>query len=286
MNSTIADRLNAARNGAKPTDPQLASMRGAPQIARAGRNLITVASGKGGVGKTWFSVTLSHALARRGRRVLLFDGDLGLANVDIQLGLLPETDLTAVVSGRLRLRQAVVRFEEETQAKAGFDVIAGRSGTVALSRLRPDVLVDLRNNLADLAADYDHAILDLAAGVDSAVTTLSNHAGMTIVVVTPDPTSLTDGYAFIKLLRQRQAEADIRVVVNQTEDRHEAQRTYDTLRRATENFLKFTPPLLGAVRRDRNVTAAIREQTPMLHRHPLSPAAEDMQAIAAKIAGA
>src|SRR6185312_15989217 len=95
-----------------------------------GRNVIAVASGKGGVGKTWFSITLTHTLARAGQRVLLFDGDLGLANVDIQLGLMPKYDLGSVVAGRLTLNQAAVSYKD-----GGFDIIAGRSGSGTLANI-------------------------------------------------------------------------------------------------------------------------------------------------------
>ena len=109
-----------------------------PALLTKGRNVIAVASGKGGVGKTWFSITLSHALARAGRRTLLFDGDLGLANVDIQLGLTPDRDLGGVVTGRIGLHQAAARFE-----LGGFDIIAGRSGTGSLATLPAQRLAQL-----------------------------------------------------------------------------------------------------------------------------------------------
>ncbi|MDA5193008.1 MinD/ParA family protein [Govanella unica] len=278
MTVTLADLPR--RQGSK--DPQLAALDG-QATAKRGRNLLTVASGKGGVGKTWFSISLSHALARAGKRALLFDGDLGLANVDIQLGLLPTRDLAAVIGGQASLKDVVERYSDES--KTGFDIIAGRSGSGALGRLRPQLLAELREKLISFGEGYDHVVLDMAAGVDAQVATLADHGGRTLVVVTPDPTSITDAYAFIKLHRQRDPQAEIHVVVNQAGDRFEAQRTYDTIKRAAENFLKFSPPLLGTIRRDRNVTAAIREQRPLLARYPLAPASEDVTAIAARLIG-
>lgn len=246
------------------------------------RRLIAIASGKGGVGKTWFAATLAQSLARRGRNVLLFDGDLGLANVDIQLGLLPQHDLSAVFAGVSQLREVVTPYAGEGLAQ-GFDVIAGRSGAASLGRLQPAALAQLRDDLARLAMAYDHVILDLAAGVDTAVTTLADHGGLIYVVATPDPTSLTDAYAFIKLLHQRRQGCDVRVIINMAQDRGEGARTYDTLLRTTEHFLKISPPLAGIIRRDKNVVAAIRQQTPMLARFSASPAAEDVAAIADKL---
>lgn len=279
MTVTLADLPR--RNGTR--DPQLSALDGTDTSVKGGGNLVNVASGKGGVGKTWFSITLSHALARAGKRVLLFDGDLGLANVDIQLGLLPTRDLAAVITGQAELKDVVERYTDES--RASFDIIAGRSGSGALGRLRPQMLADLRDRLISFGQNYNTVVLDLAAGVDAQVATLADHGGRTIVVVTPDPTSITDAYAFIKLHRQRDPKADIHVVVNLANDRFEAQRTYDTIKRAAENFLKFSPPLLGTIRRDRNVTAAIREQRPLLARYPLAPASEDITAIATRLIG-
>ncbi|MBT5107509.1 MAG: AAA family ATPase, partial [Rhodospirillaceae bacterium] len=158
------------------------------------RKIIAVASGKGGVGKTWFSVTLSHALSRMDRRALLFDGDLGLANVDIQLGLTPKHDLSAVIAGKLTLQQAITHYDA-----GGFDILAGRSGANNLTSIPIPKLKSLRNDLRDLAAKYDRVIIDLSAGVDRTVQTLATLAKTILVVTTDEPTSLTDAYAFIKL---------------------------------------------------------------------------------------
>ena len=128
-----------------------------PQTARAKkRNMIAIASGKGGVGKTWFSITLAQALAKRGCRVLLFDGDLGLANLDIQLGLMPKQDLSAGIAGRLTLNQAVVDF-----TGGGFHVIAGRSGSGGLANVASSRLQMLGDDLNLMAANYDFVLLDL-----------------------------------------------------------------------------------------------------------------------------
>ena len=155
------------------------------------KKLITIASGKGGVGKTWLAITLSHALAALDHKIMLFDGDLGLANVDIQLGLTPEHDLGAVLSGSLKISQALTRFNAEDAARTGFDVLVGKSGSGALSMIARERLIGLRQGLIQAACDYDHIILDLAAGVDSSVSTLAHHQGVNLVVVTAEPTSLT-----------------------------------------------------------------------------------------------
>jgi len=237
--------------------------------------IIAVASGKGGVGKTWFAITLAHALAHAGRRVLLFDADLGLANVDIQLGLVPTRDLGAVIAGRATLREVVMHH-----ADGGFDILPGRSGSGALSGLDPISLERMLTALREAAAGYDMVLLDLGAGLDRAVRHLAAFADTLLVLATEEPTSLTDAYAVLKLHGADRAGGDARIVVNQAGTRAAGERTYATLARACATFLGRTPTLLGVVRRDERVRDAIRRQTPLLARHPNCPAATDVEAIA------
>lgn len=242
---------------------------------RRGKNLIAVASGKGGVGKTWFSITLSHALAKEGKKVLLFDGDLGLANVDVQLGLMPKRDLNDVIRGRLGLDKIVQRFEE-----GGFDIVAGRSGQASLSALPSQRLTLLRDQLLEVADKYDAVIIDLGAGVDRTVRMLSATATRTLLITTDEPTSLTDAYAFIKLGNAAGMSKNVSVVVNMAPSVAEGERTYKTLLKACENFLRLSPPLAGMVRVDPRVKDTIRHQTPLLVRSPNTEAAEDVEKIA------
>lgn len=241
-------------------------------------NVIAVCSGKGGVGKTWFSVTLSHALARAGRNVLLFDGDLGLANVDIQLGLTPQHDLGSVLAGRRTLQGAVFPFP------AGrFDIIAGQSGSGGLASLPPARLSGLRDDLMLLAPSYHTVVIDIAAGIDRTVRTLIARAGTSLVITTDEPTSLTDAYALIKVVRQERPDANLQVVVNMAASESEGERTYGVLVRACESFLHYTPSLAGIVRRDSKVREAIRNQAPLLTRHPNCDAARDVEVIARRL---
>jgi flagellar biosynthesis protein FlhG len=251
---------------------------GAP--APKARNVVAVASGKGGVGKTWFAITLAHAFARSGRKALLFDGDLGLANVDIQLGLMADRDLGGVIAGRITLAQATTHYPD-----GGFDIIAGRSGNGSLATLPGQRLSQLRAELVTLAAQYDHVVLDLGAGLDRTVRTLAGGAGTCLVVTTVEPTSLTDAYAFIKVTHADEPETDLRVVVNMAGSTAEGQRTYQTLLRACQGFLKIAPPLAGIIRRDRKVVESIRNQLPLLIRHPTSEAAGDVEAIVRNLRG-
>jgi flagellar biosynthesis protein FlhG len=241
-------------------------------------HMIAIASGKGGVGKTWFSITLAHCLTRAGSRTLLFDGDLGLANLDIQLGLTPKHDLGGVIAGRLTLNQAITHYDE-----GGFDIIAGRSGSGGLVSITPGRMKMLSNDLRVLAADYDKVLMDLGAGVERTVQQLANGADSVIVVITDEPTSLTDAYAFIKVMQTESPRLKFQVVANAVNSMREGERTYNTLLKACEGFLKISPPLLGVIRRDPKVPGAIRSQTSLMTRHPNTEAAVDVETIAKKL---
>jgi flagellar biosynthesis protein FlhG len=240
--------------------------------------IVAVASGKGGVGKTWFSITLAHALARQGRRVLLFDADLGLANVDIQLGLTPKQDLGGFVAGRATMAEATLHH-----ADGGFDIVAGRSGSGALSALEPAELERVLVALRQHASHYDAVLLDLGAGIDRSVRRMSAWADTLLVVATDEPTSLTDAYAVLKLHAADRPDGDARLVVNLAATRSAGERTFATLQRACTTFLGRSPRLAGVIRRNDRVRDAIRRQTPLLTRHPASPAAVDVEAAASSL---
>lgn len=242
-----------------------------PRIGR----MIVVASGKGGVGKTWFSISLAQALARQGRRVLLADADLGLANIDVQLGIQPDRDLSAVLSGKLTTVEAATRIPV-----TGFDVLAGRSGSGALASLSPAALDVFLAALSSAKRHWQDVVVDLGAGLDLAQRRTAAAADLLLVVATEEPTSLTDAYAVLKLHGMDNPKGVSRIVVNMADDRASGQRTYEALRRAAGAFLKREIPLAGIVRRDLKVRDAIRHQMPLLTRHPSAAAASDVEAVA------
>lgn len=248
------------------------------KAGQASGRLIAVASGKGGVGKTWFSITLSHALSKAGKKVLLFDGDLGLANIDVQLGLMAKRDLNDVIEGNLNLEHVVERCEE-----GGFDVVAGRSGQGSLSALPVQKLNDLLQQIRSLLPKYDAIIIDLGAGIDRTVRFIAAAADTTIIVTTDEPTALTDAYAFIKLSHAAGHGDNVHIVVNMSADVKEGEGTYNTLLKACKNFLKLSPPLAGIIRQDKRVKEAIRAQTPYLTRSPNTETAGDVEKIAKRV---
>ncbi|HEU5047891.1 MAG TPA: AAA family ATPase [Rickettsiales bacterium] len=240
-------------------------------------NIIAIASGKGGVGKTWLAITLSQLIARTGRKVLLFDGDIGLANVDVQLGLMPQRDLSEVFFNGAKLVDVV------TPHSPNFDIIAGRSGSGNLSVLPQEKLAMLKNEMLSLSGKYDFVFIDLGAGVEEHVRALAALASRCIVVVTDEPTSLTDAYAFIKLCTAGDTSPFIDVVVNQSPSLKEGEKTYASLHKACINFLKISPPCLGVIRKDGKVKDAIRHQQSLVARAPHCTAASDAAAITIKL---
>jgi len=244
--------------------------------------LVAVASGKGGVGKTFLAIALAQSHARAGYRTLLLDGDLGLANIDVQLGLAPKGDLLSVVTGAMDMAAAVSPFGGGAAA-GGFDVLAGRSGSGALRSLPARDIHLLGESIKLVASRYDRAIVDLGAGLDASMLDIAAFCGRVLVVLTDEPTSLTDAYALIKVMSQRPGAPAVAVAVNMAADEREAARTYGALERACLKFLGFAPPLAGFVRRDARVRDAIRAQTPYLTRSPGGPAADGIARLAAAL---
>ena len=261
----------------------------------AGR-VIAIASGKGGVGKTWLSITLAHVLAARGARVLLFDGDFGLANIDIQLGLTPSRDLSDVAAGRAALSDVITRYTGHDGNVPEFAILPGRSGASVLSGLDVPALDLLLTELRGLSA-YDTILLDLGAGIDRITRRLAAWADTLLVVTTDEPTALTDAYAVLKLhARDRvvlggdasgggeaRSAIDARIVINQTSSNTSGERAYATLARACTSFLGRTPPLAGLIRKDPCVSEAIRRQALLASRHPNAQAVQDVERLAERL---
>lgn len=171
--------------------------------------VIAITSGKGGVGKTFVSANLAAALTRRGLKVLVLDADLGLANLDVVLNLYPKITLHDVFTGKATLEDAILK------APGGFSVILAGSGMVEYSRLTPEVRDDFLNLMAQVVPRFDVVLLDTGAGISDVVLFALSLASEIVLVATPEPTSLTDAYATIKVLATQQQRQLIRLVVNQ-----------------------------------------------------------------------
>lgn len=254
-----------------------------PRVAPA--SIVAVASGKGGVGKTFMSVTMASAFAQMGRRTLLVDGDLGLANVDVQLGIAPETDLAAVIAGWVELDDAVTPVDGGAAA-GGFDVLPGRSGSGALAELPQEEVARLAAGLSALSLQYDQVVLDLGAGIEANCMRLARAADKALMVITDEPTSMTDAYAFIKVLRGYAPGVEPIIIINQAETREAGHRTYEAIARACNTFLGFRPRLSGIVMRDDKVREAIRAQKTLISTNPDAQPIRDAIAIARDVLGA
>jgi flagellar biosynthesis protein FlhG len=175
---------------------------------------VAVVSGKGGVGKTNISLNLSMALHQKGYKVLLLDCDLGLANLDVLLGITPEANMQNVLLGEKDVRSVLYPVTSK-----GFDVLPAASGVPELSEMRPETRELLLNRLAPLLGNYDYVFMDLGAGIAETVQNFTLMAGARILIITPEPTSLTDGYALIKLLSSNYGMRDYLVLVNDVQSR-------------------------------------------------------------------
>ena len=239
-------------------------------------HLTAIGSGKGGTGKTVIAIGLAQALVKAGSRVLLCDADLGLANAAVQMGLCESGDLPSFMAGLKPLECSVVA------TAAGFDLLAAPSGSGALANVGPLAAENLCTRLRK-AAGYDHVLLDLGAGVDGVVMRFAARADTTLLVVTPDPASLTDAYAFAKLLQRATGSRLPQLVINRSHSAAEADHTREAMAQTCRSFLRQVPELLGTVPHDRAVQDAIRRQLPLLARLPLGPAARALLKMGARL---
>jgi flagellar biosynthesis protein FlhG len=243
-----------------------------------GKNMVAVVSGNRGSGKTWFAVTLAHALSLCRQKVMLFDGDCGLNNTKIQLGLKFANDLDAVIYGNRSLNQVVFTYD-----KGHFDIAAGASGSSGLATMSIGRLQILGDDLNLWSQNYDKVILDISAGMVTPAKVLAGMSHSVVVMCTDEPRSVTSNYALIKLIASRYPKTEINVVINRVNSIEDGLRTYQLLDKACREFLKFSPPLLGVIRQDTRVRDAIRNQATIITRYPQSEAALDVMTIARRI---
>ncbi|EPR42355.1 Cobyrinic acid ac-diamide synthase [Desulfovibrio sp. X2] len=238
---------------------------------------ISIMSGKGGVDKTNISLSLGYALHAEGKGVLLLDCDLGLANLDVLLGLSPDKNLQDLLRPEVNSGDVVVNIEP-----GGLDFLPAASGVPELVEMDEDMQDLLFKKLVQLIGGYDFLILDLGAGINKTVLSFAAMTQIRVVVVTPEPTSLTDSYALMKVLHQHHDIDDFLVLVNQATPA-EAKQTFERLSAACKKFLGITIRSLGSVRSDKSVLEAVRRQTPLMKYAPDSEAAKDVSGLAAKL---
>ena len=226
--------------------------------------VVAITSGKGGVGKTFVSANLAAAMAKRGLRVLVLDADLGLANLDVVLNLYPKTTLHDVFTGKAKLEEAIIR------APGGFSVLLAGSGMVEYSRLTPEVRDDFLRIMSGLVPHYDVVLLDTGAGISDVVLFAVSLASEVLVVATPEPTSLTDAYATIKVLANQQKRSTVRMVINQTARLGDGRAITVQLQQVLDRFVSSSsgkPPKLvhmGDIPADPSVRQAVMRRQLLL----------------------
>lgn len=245
--------------------------------------VLAITSGKGGVGKTFVAANLAAALAKLGQRVLVLDADLGLANLDVVLNLYPKITLHDVFTGKAKLEDAIVR------APGGFSVLLAGSGMVEYSRLTPEVRDDFLRIIEGLVPHYDVVLLDTGAGISDVVLFAVSLASEVLVVATPEPTSLTDAYATVKVLVGQQKRQTIRMVINQTARLGDGRAITLQLQQVLDRFVPTEPgrPIklvhMGDIPADTSVRQAIMRRQLLMQTSPSCPAALAITQLALKL---
>ncbi len=239
--------------------------------------VIAVTSGKGGVGKTNITVNLAYIFSKMGKRILLLDADTGLANIDVILGITPKYNLSHVLSGEKTLSEAVV------EGPGGIKILPASSGIPGMADLSKGQKFTLLEELDELDEDFDFMLIDTAAGITDSVMYFNMAAREIIVVVSPEPTSLTDAYALIKILYQGYQARCFMLLVNMAMDSNEAMGVYTRLSNATNHFLGLPIEYLGYIPNDQNVSKAVRKQRLLTEIFSDSKASKSMSKIIEKL---
>jgi flagellar biosynthesis protein FlhG len=239
--------------------------------------VIAVTSGKGGVGKSTLVANLGVHYARQGLNVIVVDGDLGLANLDLLLNLDPPYTLNHVIEGQKTLEEIIVT------GPYGLRIIPGASGLSGLANLEPTAMQRLLLEIARVGATADLMIIDTSAGIGQHVIHFAVAASEILIVATPEPTSITDAYAIIKVIWQQSSDAAFNLIINRARTREAAESASLQLRSVARRFLKVDIQDLGHLPDDDNVGRAVRSQEPLVLAHPGTPASRALEAVAARI---
>lgn len=239
--------------------------------------VIAVASGKGGVGKTNVVANLAVSLSKMGKRVLVLDADLSLGNLDVLLGLVPQHTIEDVLVGTHTLAEIMLI------GPAGIHVLPAGSGVPRLTSLTEAQQVMIQEQLADLAAEMDVLLIDTGAGISPNVTFFASSADETMVIVSPEPTSLTDAYALIKVLARQYRERRFKVLVNRARSPREASEVFGKLDVAVDRFLHVAVELVGAVPDDDYVHMAVMQQKAVSDMFPEAPSTQVFKRLAQQL---
>jgi len=235
--------------------------------------IFTVTSGKGGVGKSSLALNFGIAFNRRGRRSLIIDTDFGFSNIDVMLGVRTPFDLMDVVKGRKEINEVI-----ETGLE-GVQFISGGSGVYELTKLGSAQLMGIVDKVLSLESVCDTIIFDTGAGINDNTLRLIRASDDTVLVTTPEPTSVVDAYALLKIVNEQGVRPNVSLVLNKVEDKREAVSVMDGLIRIVEKNTDIKMKKLGVISRDANMLSAVKKQVPILVSHPLCAASADINQI-------
>jgi flagellar biosynthesis protein FlhG len=236
--------------------------------------VIAITAGKGGVGKSNISVNLAVALAQKKKKVMLLDADLGLANIDILLGLHGKYNLSHVLSGECHLSDIILEGPEAIQ------VVPAASGIESMAHLTPTEHAGIIDAFNELTDELDYMIIDTAAGISDTVLSFTRSAQELVVVVCDEPTSLTDAYALIKVMSKRYEWKHFHIIANMVRSMRDGRELFNKLLRVSEQFLEVNLNYLGAIPFDEHVHEAVKKQKPVLSAFPESKAAKAIISLA------
>ncbi|GAB6109214.1 MinD/ParA family protein [Fusibacter bizertensis] len=235
--------------------------------------IITISSGKGGVGKTNFTVNLGIALAKLGKKITIIDADLGLANVDVLFGIVTKYNLSNVIKGEISVQDSIVKGPYD------INIISGGSGIMDLIDLNQNQLEKLIHTLSYFNTISDYILIDTGAGLSKSVLSFVEAASDVILIITPDPTSITDAYALIKNIANDE-QKKIKLIINRVDSNEEGDEVFNKLEQAVTKFLNRELENLGYIFEDTNLKRAVRKQTPLLEAYPRAIASKGIENIA------
>jgi flagellar biosynthesis protein FlhG len=244
---------------------------------RAEAPIVGVISGKGGVGKTNLVANVALSLASQGRRVLAVDGDLGMSSLDVMLGMTPDRTAAHVLSGECTLEEAIV------EGPRGLHVLPAASGRSDMHSLRPLALARLLVPLYRASANYELVLVDVGPGVSSTVVSLAAACDRLLLVATPEPASLADAYAVLKVLTGEAVDVPVAIVMNAVRGENEARQAHARIGRVAAQFLNHEPALLDYVSRDPRLVDAVRLQRPVTEAFPSARSSQQYRRIASAL---
>ncbi len=249
-----------------------------PQSNKGSRTrVIAITSGKGGVGKTNIVANLGISLSRLGKKVMIFDADLGLGNLDVLLGLSPKYNFSHVALGEKTLSEIIV------EGPCNIKILPASSGIQEMANLSKAQSADLLSELYSVIDPIDILLIDTAAGISSNVMYFNAIAQEVLVVVSPEPTSVTDAYALMKILSIRYGVKQFKLLVNMVSDIQEAQEVYRQLKLVAERFLDIVIEYVGHINYDKNVTRGVRQQKAVCDVYPDTQASRCFNSLAVKM---